>query len=169
MQEIVQTIQSEALVIPGVDRWVFNRKPMSLETLLCTLASAFSPQVLIANGGYLFKASLQGSVFHFGIVPTLREGERGYHYHIHLKHEDVFTLIGNITPQRELTILFKNPAMKDDDNPVYQRVYAQLARLFLNASPDRPLTLDWITTHLLEEKRIFPQVPQTLAQLAESL
>jgi len=169
MQEIGQKIHPEALVTPEVERWVFNRKPISLETLLRTLMSAFNPQVLVANGGYLFKASLDGTVFHLGIVPTLHEGERGYHFNIHLKQEDVFTLIGNITPKRELTILFRNPAMKEEDNSIYQRVYAQLARLFLNASPDKPFTLDWITTHLMEEKRIFPQLPQTLEELAEAL
>ena len=34
------------------------------------------------------------------------------------------------------------------------------------ASPTLPLTLDWITTHLLQQKQIFPEVPQTLEEMA---
>jgi hypothetical protein len=83
-----------------------------------------------------------------------------------LKFEDAFTLIGNITPQRELSIIFNNPAVVEGDKPAYQRVYQRLAHVMLLASPDNPLTLDWITTHLLEQKQIFPSMPQTLMELA---
>ena len=165
MQENQPTQKPEDIVSEGIDRWLFNRKRTSLDTLLQTLASAFSPEVLVANGGYLFKASLQGPIFHVGVIPTLRDGERGYHYNIRLKHEDVFTLIGNITPQRELSIIYKNPALNELDKTAYRRIYQKLAQLLLIASPERPLTLDWITTHLLEQKQIFPSVPQTLMEL----
>jgi len=156
-------------VSAGIDRWIFNRKSTSSEILLHTLASALSPQMLVANGGYIFKASLHGSVFHIGVIPTLRDGERGYHYTIRLKHEDAFTLIGNITTQRELSIIFKNPAVVEVDKPAYRRVYHMLAHVLLLASPDLPLTLDWITIHLLEQKLIFSSVPRTLMELARLL
>lgn len=166
MQENRPKQKTEDLIPAGIDRWVFNRTFTTLEVFQGTLASALSPQVLVSNGGYLFKASLHGSVFHFGLIPTLREGERGYHYDIRLKHEDIFTLIGNITTSRELTILFKNPAISESDKPPYQQVYQKLAQLFIAANPDPPLTLDWITTHLLEQKQIFCTVPQTLMEIA---
>jgi len=161
-----QTQKPEDLVIPGIDRWVFNRSTTSVETLLRSLVSALSPQVLISNGGCLFKASLHGPVFHLGLIPTLREGERGYHHDIRLKREDVFTLIGNITTSRELTILFNNPAISESDKSLYRRVYQKLAQLLVYISSDQPLTLDWITTHLLEQKQIFTTPPRTLSELA---
>lgn len=165
MQEDQPTRKSEPPVTADIERWIFNRKHISFEALLSTLTSALSPQVLVANGGYLFKASLQGPVCHIGVIPTLRDGERGYHYHIRLKYEDAFTLIGNITTQRELSIIFKNPAIVEGDKPAYRRVYHMLAHMLLLASPDLPLTLDWITTHLLEQKQIFPSVPHTMMEL----
>ncbi|PKL11260.1 MAG: hypothetical protein CVV52_14545 [Spirochaetae bacterium HGW-Spirochaetae-8] len=166
MQEAQPTRKLKSIVSEDIERWIFNRKQISFEVLLHTLASALSPQALVSNGGYLFKASLQSSVFHLGMIPTLRDGERGYHYTIRLKFEDAFTLIGNITPQRELSIIFNNPAVVEGDKPAYQRVYQRLAHVMLLASPDNPLTLDWITTHLLEQKQIFPSMPQTLMELA---
>ncbi|PKL21988.1 MAG: hypothetical protein CVV48_05215 [Spirochaetae bacterium HGW-Spirochaetae-4] len=166
MQENLRTSPQNEPITEEINRWLFNRKALPFEVVLGTLTSALEPRTLTTNGGYLFKAGLDSSVFHLGFIPTLSVGERGYHYDIHLKHEDVFTLIGNISTQRELSIIFKNATMQESDLPAYRRVYQKLAQLLLAASPNLPLTLDWITTHLLQQKQIFPKVPQTLEEIA---
>ncbi len=123
------------------------------------------PKNLITTGGILFKSEISGDVFELGILPQFFEGERGYHYDIHLKGENEFSLIGSLTAQRELTILFKCLEMTDEKRAVYRKNYRAIARLFDLCSGSNEIQLDWITTKLMEDQLIYRQTPSTLKEI----
>ncbi len=151
-----------------ISRWVFNKKKVDCKKILAIVASACDRHILTSNGGFLFKAALMDKEFHLGMIPVLFDGERGYHHTIHLANEDKYTLIGTISPVRELTILFKNNAIDDTDRTVYKMAYRVLAWLLQTATESNPLVFDWVTLEILAGEQIFSPVPTSLAELIAS-
>jgi hypothetical protein len=150
----------------GAGKLVFNQKCVGRDQLVRQLAAILEEKALQAVGGILFKAGTAEDAFHLSLIPNFYEGERGYHYNIHIPCEDEFTLIGGISPQRELTILFKNREVDDAARDIYRRNYRMLVQLLLESAGEQPFAFDWITVQLLREQEIFPTVPETLEDLA---
>lgn len=157
----------EPLLNPGegVDQFVLNRKPITGDELHETLTAILTPGSIIATGGILFKAGVSGSTFCLGILPNYHEGERGYHYNIHLPVENEFTLIGGITAQRELTILFICTDVDDEKRVEYRRAYRVLARIIDQCAGYNTVTLDWATVDHIEEQQLFNKIPKNLADI----
>ncbi|NQT59460.1 MAG: hypothetical protein HQ557_10820 [Bacteroidetes bacterium] len=149
----------------GVGRLVLNRKPITPGDLQERLTAIFSPGSLTVTGGILLKAGLSDNTFFLGILPNYNAGERGYHYDIHLPVENEFTLIGGITAQRELTILFKCTDVNDEKRVEYRRAYRVLARVINQCSGNDAVTLDWITVKLIEEQQVFSKIPENLVDI----
>ena len=148
-----------------VARMVLNGKTVKQEEFYRKFTAVLRPEKLTAFGGILFKAGLSGNTFFLGILPNFHEGERGYHHDIHLPEENEFTLVGGITAQRELTILFKCTEMTDEKRKEYRRVYRVLAGIVDQCDGDDTVSLDWITVKLIEEQRVFQEIPKNLADI----
>ena len=161
----------ESLLNPeeGIDRFVLNRKPITGDKLHKTLTAILNPGSIIATGGILLKAGVSDSTLYLGILPNYHEGERGYHHDIHLPIENEFTLIGGITAQRELTILFKCTDVIDEKRIEYRRAYRALARAIDQCDGGEPVSLDWITVKLIEEQQVFQKIPEHLADIIQEL
>jgi hypothetical protein len=157
----------ESLLNPGegIDRFILNRKPITGDNLHKTLAAVMTPGSLTATGGILFKAGISDSTLYLGILPNYHEGERGYHYNIHLQVENEFTLIGGITAKRELTLLFICTDVDDEKRVEYRRGYRALARIIDQCAGNNSVTLDWSTIDHIEELQVFSKIPENLADI----
>jgi hypothetical protein len=157
----------ESLLNPGegIDRFVLNRKPITGDKLYKTLTAIFTPGSITATGGILFKAGISDSTFYLGILPNYHEGERSYHYDIHLPVENEFTLIGGITGKRELTILFICTDIDDEKKVEYRRAYRFLARIIDQCAGYNTVTLDWVTVDHIEEQQLFSKIPENISDI----
>ncbi len=166
-QAVLSGINENSLLNPGegVVRLVLNSKSIAPDEFYKRLIFVLNPGNLTAAGGILLKAGLSENTFYMGILPNYHEGERGYHHDIHLPVENEFTLIGGITAQRELTILFKCTDVTDEKRIEYRRVYRALARIVDQCDGGETVSLDWITVKLIEEQCVFQEIPKKLGDI----
>ena len=144
---------------------IYNRRRVAYGILCRELASALEQAQLQRNGGLLFQALLEPPGFHFGMLPAYIEGERGYHYDIHLKVRDACTLIGTVSPARELTLLFKVPEPDDAQRRKLHATYQAVARLLLDAAAE-PVIPDEITLGVVRDYAIYASVPDDMSGMA---
>ncbi len=157
----------DTMIYEGIREIYLNRRSISSSELIIQLKDILKPEHLTTTGGILFKSGISGETFHLGILPQFFEGERGYHYDIHLKHKDEFTLIGSLTAQRSLTILFKCLEMTDEKRGIYRKNYQVIARVLELCKGSSEISLDWITPKLIEDQGIFLSNPETLQEIIE--
>ncbi len=143
-----------------------NRRRVGYEQLRRELSSALDRERLQRSGGLLFQAVLVPPALHFGMLPAFIEGERGYHYDIHLKMKDNCTLIGTISSSRVLTLLYKIPQPDDEQRRRLHATYQVVARLLLDAAVE-PITPDEITLGILGEYAIYSSVPDDINGMAQ--
>ena len=123
-------------------------------------------RILTEKSGFLFKASLCGDHLLLAVAPCLINGERSFHYNMHLGKEDAFTLIGDINAQGIFTILFK-PESREAASQ-HAADYLERFRKFAAFLTDTGYTgegrLDEVTQQVLESLGLSPP-PETLAGL----
>jgi hypothetical protein len=137
---------------------ICNGREVSRGEWVAEVGRLLEPRQLKSSGGVLFKAGIDADTLFFGVIANFSGGERGYHYEIRLPREDAYTLIGGISVQQELSILFKNRTVNDEARAIYRRVYRELVQLLLEASGYR-LVFDSITVQLIREAELFSPVP----------
>lgn len=149
---------------------ILNGQPAS-EKDLALLAQALStPDIVTEKGGYLFKSRMDGETFHFGILPNFLNGQRAYHYEIHIEPSP-FNLIGSINPNGTLTVLFKPDRSKigqplsHAEKAEYGRQYAQLARFLLQCGLPATFPLDSVSAGVLREMELAVASDVTLGHL----
>ncbi len=153
------------------DMIVLNEKQVSADVLRSFFAQSLDRRVLSAAGGYLFKVSSDGTAFRIGMIPTLTEGQRNYHYTISLGTDDPLTAVGTIDTNATLTLLIvidkkKTPPTAELLHETAAR-YIEISRAFIRHgfSPQTPL--DAATQNLIGELKLFPSVPTTLGGIAD--
>jgi hypothetical protein len=124
-------------------------------------------KLVLEKAGFLFKAGLDGGRMLLAVEPCLIQGERRYHFNMHLAHQDAYTLIGAVNAMGEFSILFK-PECRDlqpDQCARYREVFGAFAELLLDGGYCGTGILDEVTQSLLGEVGFDP-VPNRLAGLA---
>ena len=126
-------------------------------------------RIVQEKAGFLFKATFDGDHLMLAVAPTLIQGERSYHYNMHLKKEDSFTLLGDVDAQGVFTILF-NPesrAQIQTDAEKYIELFRRFAAFLVDNGYTGNGRLDEVTQRLLKNLGLSP-APETLAGLVKS-
>ena len=132
------------------------------------IAALNDERIIAEKGGFLFKALAAGNRLVLGVTPCFIDGERTYHYDSQLPGEDEFTLIGNVTPDGVLEILFKplSRILSSEDIRKYADIYVMFARFLLENGYSGQGILSTVTACMLREAGLFHPVPENLAELA---
>ena len=123
-------------------------------------------RIVQEKAGFLFKASFDGDHLMLAVAPTLINGERSWHYNMHLEKEDAFTLIGDVNAQGVFTILFK-PESREQvaaQAEEYIERFRQFAAFLIEGGYTGNGVLDEVTQGVLESLGLSP-FPKTLAEL----
>jgi hypothetical protein len=145
-----------------VERWIIDGRKLSLSEAAFVLAPALRPDNLEGFGGLLFQALVHEDAFHFGALPWFRGGQRSRHYDIRLPGPEARHLIGTLSADGTLMLVFKNPDVNDDDRAAYRLTIGLLARLFAAARPDGRWPLDTVTPSLFVEAGLWDPSPLSL-------
>ena len=143
-------------------KWTVNGEAGDLSRAADILAPALEPSFLKTRGGLLFKACDSDGEFHLGAIPWVWQGERGRHYDIPLPAPEERHLIGTITAWGELSLLFRNPEISDEDRLCYRMSLGHLALLFARARPGTGWPLDGISRQLFEAAGLWKTAPESL-------
>ncbi len=132
--------------------------------------SALNDEALVLEkAGFLFKAGVDGDRLLLAVEPCLIQGERRYHFNMHLAHEDAYTLIGSVNAQGEFTILFRPESreLSADQCARYRQVIGTVAELLLGGGYAGEGLLDEVTQSLLGAVGFDP-VPSRLSGVREA-
>ena len=132
------------------------------------VAALNDERVIAEKGGFLFKALAAGDRLVLGVTPCFIDGERTYHYDSQLPGEDEYTLIGSVTPDGVLEILFKplSRILSSEDIRKYADIYVMFARFLLENGYSGRGILSTVTACMLRETGLFHPVPENLVELA---
>ena len=145
--------------------WHMDGDALDLTAAAERLAPGLKPDFLRTRGGLLFKSCLVDGAYHFGAIPWVWQGERGRHYDISLPPPEERHLIGTITAYGELSLLFRNPDIDDEDRKAYREAAGALAVLFSAARSDASWPFDGITRQLFEAAQLWKPAPKVLDEL----
>lgn len=123
-------------------------------------------RILSEKAGFVFKASFDGDHLMLAVAPALIDGQRNYHFNMHLKKEDAFTLIGDVSAQGVFNILFKPESREftEQNSTAYIAVFRRFASFLLSAGYQGAGPLDEVTCEVLKQLGLSP-VPAELAAL----
>ncbi len=123
-------------------------------------------RIVQEKAGFLFKASFDGDHLMLAVAPTLINGERSWHYNMHLEKEDAFTLIGDVNAQGVFTILFKPESREQVAAQAgeYIVLFRRFAAFLIEGGYTGNGVLDEVTQGVLESLGLSP-FPKTLAEL----
>lgn len=133
------------------------------------ISALHDEKLVLEKAGFLFKAGLDGDRMLLAVEPCLIQGERRYHFNMHLAHEDAYTLIGSVNAQGEFTILFK-PESRDlsaEQCARYREVFAAFAGLLLDGGYVGDGLLDEVTQSVLGAVGFAP-VPDRLSGIRDA-
>ncbi len=140
----------------------------------CTVARPWiqalnDAKLVLEKAGFLFKAGLTGDRMLLAVEPCLIQGERRYHFNMHLAHEDAYTLIGSVNAQGEFTILFKpeSPELSPGQCARYREVIGTFAAFLLDGGYTGEGLLDEVTQALLGAVGFDP-VPDRLSGIRDA-
>jgi len=124
------------------------------------------PRILKEKAGFVFKASFAGDHLMLAAAPFLIDGQRSYHFNMHLQHEDAFTLIGDVSAAGVFNLLFKPESREfaDQNAAACLATLRRFADFLLSAGYRGAGELDEVTQGVLERFGLSP-APRTLADL----
>lgn len=151
----------------NVSKVTLNGKTGGASAAADWLRALNDARIVQEKAGFLFKASIDDEHLMLAVAPCLINGERNYHYNLHLKKEDAFTLIGDINAQGAFTILFK-PESREQvaaDAEKYIELFRRFASFLIDCGYAGDGALDEVTQGVLKSLGLSP-APQSLAGLA---
>lgn len=145
---------------------VFNRKTGSPDIIAPWIHALNNPRIMQEKAGFLFKVGRHEDSLLLAVEPCLINGERRYHFNMHLAHEDAYTLTGSVNPQGEFTILFcpECRALTDAQCARYRDVVGCFAALILSNGYAGRGMLDDVTGPLLQAIGFDP-MPSSLSNI----
>jgi hypothetical protein len=151
-----------------INHVTFNGKRGGLHAASAWICALNDEKLTAQKGGFLFKAAFHENELVIAAVPTIIDGERSYHYNLHPKYEDAYTLIGGVNAQGVFNILFKmdSHAKLPEKAHIYLDLYCRLADFFIKANYSGAGRLDDVTRHVLEEMGV-DNPPKTLHALRQ--
>ena len=125
--------------------------------------------LVLEKAGFLFKAGVDGDRLLLAVEPCLIQGERRYHFNMHLAHEDACTVIGSVNAQGEFTILFRPESRELSALQCarYRQVIGAFAGLLLGGGYAGEGLLDEVTQSLLRTVGFDP-VPSRLSGIRDT-
>jgi hypothetical protein len=124
-------------------------------------------RIVREKAGFLFKAGFDGGHLMLAVLPTMINGERSYHYNLHLKKEDAFTLLGDVNAEGIFTILFKPESREqiEANSKRYVELFRRFAAFLIESGYTGEGVLDEVTQGVLKSLGLSP-APKTLVELA---
>jgi hypothetical protein len=137
------------------------------------LQPLFRQHTITANGGFLIKSAVSKQQLYIGIIPVLKDGERGRHYDITLGCDDDTTFTGAVNTDLTLTLLLSAPPKeKEALTPALRKrikeAYIDTASAYLACGFPPDTELDWISRKMLEELGLFTVPPTDLDRLSRT-
>ena len=128
-----------------------------------------NPRIVTEKAGFLFKVSAKEERMELAVSPCLINGERLYHYDMHLEREDAYTLIGDVNAAGLFTILFKPESLPlgETQKAHYARSFRRFATLLLEQGYSGEGRLNEVTQAILSGLGLSP-APQTLEELSKA-
>ncbi len=156
-----------------IEGCIVNGTSYSLEEVRLKIIRLFQDDVVIANGGFLFKSSISERLLHLGIIPVLKNGERGRHYDIVLACEDDTAFTGAVNTDLSITLMLTTPPKnKEAVTPALRtrikQAYIDTAEAYLACGFPTNTKFDWISRKMLEELEVFTTVPDDLSSLCSA-
>lgn len=145
---------------------IFNGKSGGNSIIKPWVRALNDPRIVTEKSGFLFKALAQNDCMELAVAPCLINGERLYHYNMHLKTESAYTLVGDVNAGGLFTILF-NPEklpLSETQKARYVRAFRLLAELLLEQGYSGEGNLSEVTQAILKDLGLSP-APRTLAEL----
>ncbi|MEA2012344.1 MAG: hypothetical protein U9O87_04560 [Verrucomicrobiota bacterium] len=152
---------------------ILNGEIKSSEETRSIISALSTREILIRNGGFIFNFSLKDTTLSFTVLPFFINRQRTHHYDIHLSEAGKCILYGFVNSNKTVTILFKStstsyvngflPGMAE----LFRKNYVILAIFMIKNGFQKTYPLDIVTKNLLEESKLFKNIPSTIQQLAE--
>ncbi|MCK5801572.1 MAG: hypothetical protein KAI66_02010 [Lentisphaeria bacterium] len=162
----------EGIPPSGITRVVLNQAKMKKKELASVIPALSDRNILAEKSGYIFNSSIVGDSLFLGILPYFISGQRTYHYEIELPDRGKCVLFGFITPNGTIALLFKPeedtyngellPGMAD----IFCDNYVRLARFLVENGFSCAFELDFVTKNVLEEIKLFAELPATIRELS---
>lgn len=145
---------------------MLNGKSGGISLAAAWVRALNDPRILQEKAGFLFKVFSDDDHVMIAVAPTLIQGERTYHYALHLETESAFTLAGDVNAQGVFTILFKPESMEAsmEHRLEYIEQFRRFAAFLRQAGYVGPGRMDGVTQGVLNELGLSP-APETLAGL----
>jgi len=169
---MTKTVNNNTIPPSGIKNIVLNDEEKSSKDIKAIISSLSDYKILILKSGFIFNASILENSLYMGILPYFIEGERTYHYDIHLPLEGKSLLYGFINSNKTLDLLFKPnsetyngyflPGIAD----IFRDNYIRLARFLIKNGFGRHVAFDVGTQNLFEETKLFANIPKTVEALA---
>lgn len=123
-------------------------------------------KILIEKSGFVFKASFDGGHLMLEVAPVMINGQRNYHFNMHLAKEDAFTLIGDVNAQGVFNILFKPESREQIAAQAgeFIAVFRRFAAFLRDSGYRGDGPLDEVTRGVLKSLGLRPP-PSSLAEL----
>ncbi len=149
-----------------VNKVTLNGKTGGASVATDWIGALNDPRLVREKAGFLFKASFEGGHLMLAVAPTLINGERSYHYNMHLKKEDAFTLLGDVNAEGIFSLLFKpdHPGQFRAESSRFVGVCHRFAGFLIENGYAGKGMLNEVTQGLLEAAGLSP-APQVLADL----
>ena len=167
-----QNCKNNNIPSSGLSRIILNNTEKSPKELKSIIFSLSDHKILILKSGFIFNASILDDSLYISILPYFIEGERTYHYDIHLPLQGKCLLYGFVNANKTLDLLFK-PASETYNGcflpgiaDIFCDNYIRLTRFLIEDGFRRHFKSDLGTQNLFEETKLFANIPKTVEALA---
>jgi len=136
-----------------VSKVTCNGKTGDASVLSPWIAALNNPRIVTEKAGFIFKVGLAGSHLMLAVEPCLIQGERRYHYNLHLAQEDVLYLSGNVDAHGVFMLIAKPRSLPlaAGDKTAFLALYQTFAGLLLAQGYRQAGALDEVTRSVLTE------------------
>ena len=146
---------------------ILNGEAAGSQTISQMVQAFCSPNILRSCGGYIITYRVHDSTAYLGVKPTIMEGQRSNHYDLKAGPDTKVFLIGGITADGEISLLFKisKEELSANIRSELRGLYIHFADLLTQNGYGGPGILDWISRKCIQESEIFSPVPLTILDL----
>ena len=146
---------------------VINGETAGAQTISQMVQAFGSPGTLRSCGGYMFTYRVDNNTAYIGVKPSIVDGQRSHHYDLKAGPETKVFLIGGISADGKMSLLFRIPEteLSADVKSELRELYFRFAGLLKQNGYGGLGVLDWISRKILQESELFPSTPLTVFDL----
>jgi len=146
---------------------ILNRQPVSDSEIKKIITSLSDPAVIQTKGGFLLKSYLDGTTLYLEILPYMINGERTYHYNMHLPESAEFGLSGFINSNKSITLLpivsgdFAKEGFTEKQKKGFLNQIIQLCHYCIKWGFDDNFAVDFVTGQILTQLGVSGEIETT--------